>query len=241
MIDYYRKQLGLTMKELGKKIQKSESAISLWISGKRSPMVEDLEKLSVIFGVTSSELMYGSQAPNPTPISETKKILDNVFGKLHEPRQKIVLKTAQTQLEEQNREKETAKIMEITDYITRPVSAFLSAGAGEWQESDDLGLEVSIPVDEDEPEADYIGIVIGNSMLPKFHDGDYVFINTKKAVEIGQIGVFKVNGENFIKKLKRDENGKPYLESLNTSYDDIFLNEDDEAKSLGLVIGSYRG
>lgn len=98
MINYYRKQNGWTMKELGEKMGKTESAISLWISNKRSPMVDDLDKLSKLFNVSPEVLMFGKVTP---PIIEDTV---ETMKKLDEPRQQVVLDTANIQLKEQKEE-----------------------------------------------------------------------------------------------------------------------------------------
>lgn len=62
MINYYRKSLNLTLEELGKKLNKSPSAVSRWISGDRSPMVDDLIRLTELFDVDLDTLLYGLPA-----------------------------------------------------------------------------------------------------------------------------------------------------------------------------------
>lgn len=108
MINYYRKQNGWTMKQLGEKMDKTESAISLWINNKRSPMVDDLDKLSKLFGVSPETLMFGNE--KNTVIDETVKTMQQ----LKAPRQKIVLDTASSQLNEQiEEEKRAAKVVPL--------------------------------------------------------------------------------------------------------------------------------
>lgn len=68
MIDYYRKQNNWTMKQLGEKINKSESAVSRWIKGERSPMIDDLEKLSLLFDTNVETLMFGANAESSTDV-----------------------------------------------------------------------------------------------------------------------------------------------------------------------------
>ncbi|WP_251713136.1 helix-turn-helix domain-containing protein [Lactococcus ileimucosae] len=100
MIDYFRKENGWTMKEFGEKLNKSESAISKWIKGVRSPMVEDFDKMVNLFNTDPDILMYG--------ISEASTTLDkitNISSKLKESRQQVVLDTAQEQYHEQETEK----------------------------------------------------------------------------------------------------------------------------------------
>jgi transcriptional regulator with XRE-family HTH domain len=107
MINYYRKQNGWTMKQLGEKMNKTESAISLWISGKRSPMVDDLDKLSKLFDVSPETLMFGN---NASPIIEETL---NTMKKLEEPRQQIVLNVAREQHEEQEAERKAKEAIPL--------------------------------------------------------------------------------------------------------------------------------
>lgn len=72
-------------------------------------------------------------------------------------------------------------------------------------------------------------------------DNDLLFINVTSQVEINDIGIFQINGKNFVKKLKRDYDGRWYLQSLNNSYEEIYLNEDDDIRTIGEVVDIYRG
>ena len=56
-----RKQRGLTMKELGEKIGVSESTISLYETGRRSPSYEILLKIAEYFGVSVDYLLRGNE------------------------------------------------------------------------------------------------------------------------------------------------------------------------------------
>lgn len=51
-------------------------------------------------------------------------------------------------------------------------------------------------------------------------------------LEIGEIGLFVVNGDGFIKQYQGD-----HLHSLNPEYDDIQLSEFDESRTVGRVLG----
>ena len=106
MIDYFRKENGWTMKEFGEKLGKSESAISKWIKGVRSPMVEDFDKMVNLFNTDPDTLMYAA-----SDLSTTLSEINKISSQLEEPRQKIVLDTASSQLEEQEEQK--SKIVSI--------------------------------------------------------------------------------------------------------------------------------
>lgn len=106
MIDYFRKENGWTMKEFGEKLGKSESAISKWIKGVRSPMVEDFDKMVNLFNTDPDTLMYGA-----SDLSTTLSEINKISSQLEEPRQKVVLDTASSQLKEQKIE--NAKVVSI--------------------------------------------------------------------------------------------------------------------------------
>lgn len=97
MINYYRKQNGWTMKQLGEKMGKTESAVSLWISNKRSPMVDDLDKLSKLFNVSPEILMFGNN--NAETTQYIKKTVE-VMNQLEEQQQKLLLKLSKLDLDD---------------------------------------------------------------------------------------------------------------------------------------------
>ena len=82
-------------------------------------------------------------------------------------------------------------------------------------------------------EANFALRVSGNSMEPVFHDGDVVLIASQPSVEIGEIGIFILNGEGFIKKFGGDR-----LISLNPDYDYIPLHDYDRIYCRGKVFGT---
>lgn len=107
----------------------------------------------------------------------------------------------------------------------------VSAGIGEelfdYEQWDTVDV-IETPVSR---KADFMLIVDGESMSPKFHDGDYVLVRQQPAVELGQIGIFYVDGKGYIKKYDGD-----YLISLNPDYDDIYI-VDKGSRCFGLVLG----
>ena len=52
--------------------------------------------------------------------------------------------------------------------------------------------------------ADFVASVTGNSMLPTFQSGDRVFVEKTPVVDVGDIGLFVLNGEGLIKEYHRD-------------------------------------
>lgn len=129
---------------------------------------------------------------------------------------------------------------DIRDYRNEIATGLVSAGDGICQD-DYINIEVRLPVEEVPEPGEYNSIakVIGHSMEPIINDGDLLFVRAQSQVDYNQIGIFQVNGENFVKKLRHDNKNKPYLESLNSDYDDVFIDEDDEIRVIGEVVGTY--
>ena len=82
--------------------------------------------------------------------------------------------------------------------------------------------------------------IAGNSMEPKFKNGATVFVQSAPRVENGEVGLFSLNGEPYIKQLVVDEaRHEVRLHSLNPADPDIEVYEGDFLYTFGRVLGSY--
>lgn len=227
MLNKYRTLNNLTMDELAEAVGKTKSTISKWESGNRAPKIYEIEDIANYFNISPQRLMFGDN------ISKIQSIFEN----LNDDRQNAVIDFAENQLNDQEN-----NIISVSDSRKR-ISAFIegvvAAGNGTYQE-DNLHMEVSLIEDEIPEKFDTIAQVVGDSMEPLINNHDLLFINVTSQVDPNEIGVFQINGKNFVKKLKRDYDGQYYLQSLNNKYDDIYFNEDDEIRTIGLVIDKYR-
>lgn len=108
---------------------------------------------------------------------------------------------------------------------------YLLASAGTGQIVFDMPptKRIEIPATSEYRKADYAIGVNGNSMEPVYHDGDTLLVEMTDHVEIGEIGIFLVNGESFVKK-----RGKTELISLNPEYSNVPLTEN--SRCMGRVI-----
>lgn len=73
--------------------------------------------------------------------------------------------------------------------------------------------------------------VSGNSMEPQFHDGDILLVEGADDIEVGEIGIFTLDGDGFVK-----QRGEGELISLNPEYETISMN--DSIWCNGRVIGT---
>ncbi|MGM7557107.1 helix-turn-helix domain-containing protein [Aerococcus christensenii] len=230
MIDYFRKQNNLTMEELGKKLGKAKSSISRWISGERYPKIEEIEQIANFFNTDVYTLIFGFDYKEnifPTPL--LTQITDTA-AKLHTLRQKKVLTFAQDQLDEQ--EGNSINILSYSDFTCYGA---VSAGTGEWLE-DEYKEEVSLPTSiVPKHHFDFVLRVNGNSMEPLFKNREYVFVKKIDEVRSGQIGVFIVDGEAYLKKAYIEKDHLR-LVSLNKAYDDLLFDSLNDIKVVGTII-----
>lgn len=239
-----RESRNMTQTELSEILgMKTYTTVSKWEKNENFPKGKDLKKLAEIFNVTSDYLLGLSDTKlgKITTQNEHPEIL-TIYNQLEEPKQEKVLDYAKEQLEEQNSSKIISifdKPQEDEDYITDYVEGLVAAGHGTFQE-DNLHMEVRLRVNDVPNEYDTIAKVAGDSMEPMIEDNDLLFIKVTNQVDINDIGIFQINGKNFVKKLKRDYNGGWYLQSLNNSYEEIHLTEDDDIRTIGEVVSVYR-
>lgn len=107
-----------------------------------------------------------------------------------------------------------------------------SAGTGSWLYDDTPVEYITIPKTKKTTAADFVLEVRGDSMQPKYFDGDRVLVKKSDTITEGEIGIFILNNEAFIKKM-----GKGVLISLNPDYDNIAVSEYDTISCAGKVIG----
>lgn len=110
----------------------------------------------------------------------------------------------------------------------------VSAGPGVYLD-DELAEEIQVPDNEKTQAANFALRIRGNSMEPKYHDGDVLLVEDTDAVEVGELGIFILDGNGYFKKY-----GGDCLISLNPEYGNILLKEYAEAVCCGRVIGKLK-
>lgn len=110
----------------------------------------------------------------------------------------------------------------------------VSAGPGVYLD-DSTAEDILIPDSEKTKMADFALRISGNSMEPKYHDGDVLLVQDSDSVEVGELGIFILDGNGYFKKY-----GGDCLISLNPEYGDILLKEYAEAVCCGRVVGKLK-
>lgn len=142
-------------------------------------------------------------------------------------------------------DRETERVKQIKQVTNEPKSLntpmrlinyyyrLASAGTGQIIFDMPPTKRIEIPDLPEYRKADYAIGVNGNSMEPTYYDEDTLLVEMTEEIEIGEIGIFSVNNECFVKKLGHDE-----LISLNPECDNIALNE--TARCMGKVLGKLK-
>nr|DAX95637.1 MAG TPA: Repressor protein CI [Caudoviricetes sp.] len=234
-----RKSHNLTLEELADILNKeypdtinfNKGKISKWENNREEPRLSSVKILADFFDVPLDYF-------NGIDLDQAEIL--PVYSKLSRDRQEKVLDYAQAQLEEQ----ESATPLSIfeksqEDFVTAYVEGLVAAGHGTFQE-DNLHMEVKLRASDVPESYDTIAKVAGDSMEPLIEDNDLLFIKVNSQVEVNSIGIFQVNGKNFVKKLKRDYDGRWYLQSLNSGYEEIHLSENDDIRTIGEVVDIYK-
>ena len=226
---------GMSMSELARQVGIAKSTMSRYFNRTREFPLNKTDDFAKVLGITPEYLLGIQKVNNIEP-----EIL-TIFNQLDEERQENVVDYATTLLNEQVSMKATTVLEKYRtdDYIIDYVEGLVAAGHGTFQE-DNLHMEVKLRT-EDVPESyDTIAKVAGDSMEPLIEDNDLLFIKVTSQVDINSIGIFQINGKNFVKKLKRDYDGSWYLQSLNSGYEEIHLSENDDIRTIGEVVDIYK-
>lgn len=108
-----------------------------------------------------------------------------------------------------------------------------SAGTGQFLDQSEAEL---VPVGEEVPAAAEFGVrLAGDSMEPRYHDGQVVWVQRQESLRSGEIGIFLYDDCAYCKLLSLDAQGARLL-SLNPAYAPIVLREDETLTVFGRVV-----
>lgn len=226
-----REKSNLTQKDCADKLEITLRAWQGYEQGIREPKYELLCKIADMFSVTTDYLLGREpeqDALAPLGLETGEKSALEVYLKLPEDKRQVIIDTmiALGAAAKQSRE---VSAKELRVMITKKFSCLLtSAGTGELLDDENIEMR-EFPDSPQVREADLIIPVDGKSMEPEISNGDQLCIKRCDDIDIGEIGVFIVEGKGYVK-----QKGEDRLISLNPEYDDIYAKE---YKCVGKVIG----
>ena len=226
-IKKYRNIKGMTQQDIADALGESSGRVIYnWEKGIGRPDCDKLARLCDLLEVSADELIgCKSMADRPTATEWTtiqkyraldehgKEVVDYLIDSEYKRVATLLRKPKPRMLK--------------MDYYTLPASA----GTGNFLDSE-FAEELLVPESAEAEQADFVISVGGDSMEPTYHDGDKVFVEKCDSVDIGEVGIFVVNGEAYIKEL-----GNHKLISYNEKYKPIPLTENDSVYCCGRVIG----
>lgn len=222
-IRFAREQKGLLQSDLAKLINvKSSGVISNWEKDLNKPDAEKIVRLCSVLDVSASYLLDYYGKPDiefsSSEINHVKKyrVLDDYGKELVD----FILTKEHERCTASITEKPAA--LRIYTYMQK------IAAAGNGFYFDDIPTEtIEAPY---MPGADFIIGVSGDSMEPTYNDGDLVYVEKRQIIHSGEIGIFMIHNELYIKEVT-DEG----LKSHNPKYK--IIPGDESIQCIGKVLG----
>ena len=226
-----REERGLTQQAVADLLGISKSTYSGYETGKREPDVFKIKALSEVLSI-SADVLIGS---NVIPISQTLSNEEHEHIKKYRVLDTHGKKVVDTALDLEYDRMTHIESREEKGWITyiNLYDLAVSAGTGEPLGDTDYKTRIEIPTEQVPENAHCCLRVNGDSMEPAYKDGDIVFVQRQdEPVREGEIGVFSLNGEGYMKRL-----GDKELESLNPKYPAIPIRQYDDLRCFGRVLG----
>lgn len=223
---------GYTQAQLGSIMGVANTTIAGYEKN-REPTAAQLGLLSEVLDVDVSFLLQDEirrRHENSATLDEMEKIKKYRILDVHGKRAvDSVLDVEYDRMTHVVEQKNQGAITYITCY-----DLAVSAGLGEpWSSDNGYKTRLELPTEQVPENAHYCARVNGDSMEPAYYDGDIVFVqHLDEMIRPGEIGIFFLNGEGYIKQL-----GDRELISLNPKYAPIPIHEYDDLRCQGRVLG----
>lgn len=225
-----RTAAGLTQYQMAQQLGLDKTTYNGYESGRRQPDLQKLRRIVQLLQVSADQLLEtgapGAASPQELAALRKFRLLDLHGQELVE----MVLNKEYERMTRQELTIETDGSGHIS-YINCYDLA-VSAGTGEPWVDAAYKTRLEIPGGLVPERAHFCVRVNGRSMEPAYRDGDIVFVERTEAVSEGEIGIFFLNGDGYIKRLGRGE-----LLSLNPEYAPIPLSDYDDFRCQGRVLG----
>ena len=248
-ITHFRKQRGITQKELAKEVGITASTMTDYMKLRSAPSFGVIQKLADYFGVKKSDIdtTFKEESINSSSAVLSKSKIQSIYDELEPLEQRKVVTYAEKLRDEQEKRRK-AKINEVSEVISLYQVEVVSETAAACGFNYGFGYEdtdiETIEVDEKPPRHDIATKVSGDSMQPDYQDGDILYLVDKGLTTYnGDLAVIAYGDRSYFKRIYT-ENGRLRLVSLNDKYEDIILDfppaEDTHIKIFS-VVGVYRG
>lgn len=233
-----RENAGLTQTQAAQKIGVSDGTYKNYEQGKREPNGDKIVTIANAFGVTTDYLLGRPDAKEPADpidklmtVDEMEKDLLREWLSLDEASRKSFLDVLR-KIVVADQKRQTAASKRAAYLLRRLSRHKVSAGLGYNLDDDDNWQEAEVVETAAVHQADFAVEVDGDSMEPDYLNGDILLVQSTPTIEVGEVGVFTLNGDGYVKEL-----GESELLSRNPEYDPIPIHESDSLQCWGRVIG----
>ena len=228
-----RTELGMSQAELAALVGVSRNTVAGWETNHSRPDLGILPKLCAELKI-SLNAFFGTERKRT---AAEARVLE-VFFSLEEGDREIILWQMEA-LRDKRAEKRAAEAKAVPVVLPKTVTLFrsdLGAAAGFGAALGDAqGDQVVLLADRETERADEVITVCGRSMEPTFFDGDRVLVEHAKELREGEIGIFLVDNEGYIKEFRKDG-----LHSHNPEYRTMKFHEGQTVRCIGRAIGKLQ-
>ena len=246
----YMESADINQVQLAEKLGISKGTVNNWARGNNSPDVDMVPKICKILGISIPDLYAPTKyevheiqnfKKAPSLSDEAMKLAEDYDGRMDDRGRETVRGVADLEvarfksetaaaLRKSRDQSEAGAMMEVETLCFMVPWFFqpMGAGPGEMagsEPAEDLRLTKAPPRG-----TSFVARVHGISMEPTYHDGDLVFVHSAEEIQVGRIGAFFMDGQQWIKELGDEE-----LISHNPDYNPIPMREDIRCQ--GLVLG----
>ena len=221
---------GYTQEQAADKIGIAKSTLAGYETGSREPSIPTVEKIMQVLSVDAN-FLYQDGMDNTFASNFSIQEQDHIkkYRSL-DPLDKKAIDVLLDTLSKRQSEQATEFIQLESPMLLPYYGHIVSAGTGQYVFDDIPPEMIEVENTHINMQADFAVGVNGDSMEPTYKDRDVLLIKKQPSVNIGEIGIFMIDGEAFVKEL-----GHNVLVSHNPKYAPIPFSE--SISCIGKVLG----
>lgn len=248
LISFYRRQCGMTIDELAEKSGVAKGTLNKIMGGvTKAPTLDNMKAIARALGKRLADFddepeLADMFSPSEQAHIKKYRLLDpygkeavdgvlDVESRRCEATRKQKLEQDAAALRESRERSEAAEEIAPSITLHQPYAQVAAAeGAGAFLLDDGFD-EVLVEMNKYTKQADVILKVVGRSMEPVIADGDRILVRVQPSVNIGEIGVFILDGQGYLKERAADR-----LVSLNPAVEDVYIGDLQHVECYGKFI-----